>query len=1094
MKKKIIAFAIAFLMMLSVVPDVFAWDLLGIGKSEDKYVWIKGGTTVYKEKSEDSESDVTSLPYCIKIVSEDGEWYEFSWTDLISGSFLHDYKWVKISNTSVEEPEDDDIQANEPSEPSCSCGYTGEDDNIALHIDGCERKTYVKSLFEGISAEEIYAGWDSYSDELQDDLLKMLETWDSTKYEALKALIGGGTTSDPDEPVVDGEKTEFEGGSLVMDIPEGVFSEGTVASVEVVEATESITSAVESSIGAYLSDYTVKTLHMDVIDISFVNNGAKVQPNGEVYLSFDIDLVDGAENVAVFHIKDDGTAELMAIQDVAGSQDTMSMTIAATSFSHYVALQSATTYNATLMRDELKKDEYGDRYEIVTFPVTLNDFVDAEAFNKKYPSGLLFTTGNSGYGMNAGGLPATLGIVDENLSSKGFPVLTQGTDNLEVIFNSTEIDGVKEAYTPQFEFIYDTVTGYYSYNSGANHAQLTTDGQTVELYADTMAPFNYRTIEQLTDAGTKYTLNVSAKEYSSSEYTHFCVKFNSAVEGTIRIKVTYDSGSYTDGVAVDKGWGDVVFGAFAKDKIVKSVELWMDSIDITTSVTIDSSGFLCTDNDTEINFAGFYPFGGIADITDSTAGSGYVDNKANSTASSAKFNKEEWERRIDDGDNAKLYSSRSMYNREYKKYEHSLSDDYVYFSMAMEVDFYIPEGGKVNDEDIVFNFNGDDDLWVFVDGKLALDIGGAHTDVLGEINFTTGETWIENYRNITDTFTETDKANETQSYKNCIFGRGETSGKLSEDQYAPGTYHKMQVFYMERAGTNSNCLIKFNLPVVPTGDVIVSKEIAEQNNNELVTDTEFEFKIEIDDRSRKAVDTNGITYKVIEGISGSTDGEEHTLGSDGKFKLKAGYSAVFAGIEENSSVTVTEIQPGDIPGVAKYLSSTVAGENGTSTEKPTTKNMISFDFTNTYQIATTLTIEKEVEGIADPEHSYMFEITKPDRTKMTVVLKQQDFEDGKASVTITDLPAGIYTVKELADWAWRDEFVSVAAEIAESDKDDDDTDESITFDLTYQGETLKFTNKYDEIYWLGDDCAVENIWDGQKFTTEDPIYQTTDEQ
>ncbi|MBR4875252.1 MAG: Cna B-type domain-containing protein, partial [Clostridia bacterium] len=130
-----------------------------------------------------------------------------------------------------------------------------------------------------------------------------------------------------------------------------------------------------------------------------------------------------------------------------------------------------------------------------------------------------------------------------------------------------------------------------------------------------------------------------------------------------------------------------------------------------------------------------------------------------------------------------------VYDAKYDDSANQVSSNYA-FGMKIDINFYLPttpgdDGNKdVFGNDMRFTFSGDDDLWVLVDGKLALDIGGIHQAETGEINFSTGEVLIQGERN------------ETLSQVVSNLAAGE---------------HTLTVMYLERGASHSNCAIYFNL-------------------------------------------------------------------------------------------------------------------------------------------------------------------------------------------------------------------------------------------------------------------------------------------
>ncbi len=245
------------------------------------------------------------------------------------------------------------------------------------------------------------------------------------------------------------------------------------------------------------------------------------------------------------------------------------------------------------------------------------------------------------------------------------------------------------------------------------------------------------------------------------------------------------------------------------------------------------------------------------------------------------------------------------------------------FGMKLVIGFMMTSDGRLVDENktpITFEFSGDDDVWVYIDGKLVLDIGGSHDAIQGVIDFTDGSVTVrsDKYDRIRDKNTDgygwsdSDRYDASQLSSVHAITTNQMHQKnlytevfkqsIAEFAYNDGEPHEMVVYYMDRGKGRTNSTIKFNLPQTDTLTVEKEVKCADYENGELVTMSAekaaplmqklstLNFSYVLTDNGKAVANQ---TYTLIDN---GVDKGEKTTNASGTFTLKHGQSAVFSGL------------------------------------------------------------------------------------------------------------------------------------------------------------------------------------------------------
>ena len=197
---------------------------------------------------------------------------------------------------------------------------------------------------------------------------------------------------------------------------------------------------------------------------------------------------------------------------------------------------------------------------------------------------------------------------------------------------------------------------------------------------------------------------------------------------------------------------------------------------------------------------------------------------------------------------AKLDESNPRYNEQL----YLIENTDCHFGMELTARFdQTPNGLDAWGHDIIFEFSGDDDFWLYVDGELIIDLGGIHSAVPGSVNFRTG---VVNVNGTSTTLYQLFHDN----YKKRGMSEEEITKKLLGVPTDPETYpgiftgvngvfkdntsHTMRIFYMERGAGASNLHMRFNLAAVKKGTVQLSKKLSNVEDSDS-TATAYPYQI-----------------------------------------------------------------------------------------------------------------------------------------------------------------------------------------------------------------------------------------------------------
>lgn len=534
------------------------------------------------------------------------------------------------------------------------------------------------------------------------------------------------------------------------------------------------------------------------------------------------------------------------------------------------------------------------------------------------------TTGDKGVTNRPIGITSDYGAVVSNiLGSDGYPKLAANNASLKYLFTESEYAEKKNTVSIEGLFQQDTTSGEYFFNSRANHAQYSNNQFT--LYNQMITPnfllYPFGNFLPFSDINADTTTQVSTFNYEGGVKAYIQTIID-------RLVASSDYNSTSD---------------YTTKQLAQMLTSYRENWKEYTDPKSSNSRKWST-------------------ITAADALNDFFNNADEPSSATVDFAK-------------KTDLLKKLYNIDYDVEKN------FFFGMEMKMEFMMPVGGKTgndtdgdgkSDYDMEFYFTGDDDVWVYIDDVLFLDLSGIHRHVGGKIDFVNGTVSYYQLNSAGDGEVYSDPY-VTYSFAEILSAAGKTGtiNLNSKGTFEDYSFHTFNFYYMERGSGSSVCSINFNFPLLRQNNISVEKVLSTDTDITALGNPDFKFQVlqadtdgnatsdlfidkgipytlydangqliqevteirhpngntetiiilydedgEIIQKITKIVDSKGnVTQNTIVDKDGNVMSEDKTIKTDenGIFTLKAGQKAEFVGIDEDSgSYIVRELLEGTI--------------------------------------------------------------------------------------------------------------------------------------------------------------------------------------